>query len=112
MAIGDVRALAFAAQFALYGVTATLTPPSGVPLTATGIWLPDLVDQLPVGHDLQRRESRRVMAFRRSEVADVPPRGSVVEAAEYGASAARTWKVDGLELVTAEQVRVLLVATS
>lgn len=112
MAIGAVRALALTAQFATFGVAATVTPPDGFLVSATGVWVSDVLEQMPVGHDFQRRDPRRVMAFLRTELADVPARGTVVVAAEYGGGAARTWKVDGLDKVDAEQVRVVLVPVS
>lgn len=111
MDITALRALALAVSASHFGVPVTLTPPGGVALTATGIWLPSLTEEMPVGRDFQRREPRRVLALRCiDEYGALPalPRGTVIVAAEHG-GIARTWKVDGIDLQTAEQIRVIVV---
>lgn len=107
MNIAALRALVLDVGTHTFGVAAIITPPGGEAITATGVWLPSLTEDPPVGRDFQRREPRRVLAFRLAEVVAVP-RGSMIEAAEYG-GAPRVWTVDGVEQQTAEQIRVVVV---
>ncbi|OFW05652.1 MAG: hypothetical protein A3H96_11365 [Acidobacteria bacterium RIFCSPLOWO2_02_FULL_67_36] len=110
MDIAAIRGLALQVSRDLYGVAATITPPGDEAIAATGVWLPPLVDEMPVGRDFQRREPRRVMALFICQVGDSLPRGTTVVAAEYGASVARAWKVDRLaEPQNPEQIRVILI---
>lgn len=107
MDIGALRTLAHDAAFNTFGVSATVTPPGGSVTTAIGIWMTPLVDEMPTGHDLQRREPRRVLAFRKAQTGSIK-RGASIVAAERGA-ASRTWKVDSVEREDGEQIRVIVV---
>ncbi len=107
MDIAALRALVLDVNAVVYGVAATVTPPGQAAVPARGIWLQPLSEEMPVGRDFQRREPRRVLGFRVSEIAAIP-RGSVIAAAEHG-GATRSWKVDGVELQTPEQIRVIVV---
>lgn len=93
---------------AAFGVPATVTPPSGAPIQTTGLWVSPLTEDVPSGHDLMRREPRRVFVLPRSAVG-VLPRGSQIVAVEYGGTVARTWQVDGIERMEADHVRAIVV---
>ena len=96
MDYGALRTMTLDMQFSVYGVPATVTPVNGDATDAMVIWLPPLQEDLAYSsQELQRREPRRILAVRTAEVPSLP-RGSRIVAAEYGSSAARTWKVDGV----------------
>ena len=107
-----LRALVLDVSAGVFGVAAVVTPPGEAAFETTAIgWLPSLTEDMPVGHDRQRKEPRRVLAFRLvDEFGAIPamPRGTLIEAAEHG-GAVRTWKVDGTDSQTAEQIRVIVV---
>jgi hypothetical protein len=107
MDIGALRTLAFTAACNTFGVDATVTPPSGSPIVARGIWTQPLTEEMPTGHDFTRRDPRRVLAFRIAETGSIK-RGSSIVAPEYGGGSARTWKVDGVEREDMEQIRVIV----
>lgn len=91
-----------------FGVSITVTRPGLAAIATTGIWLvTPLGEEQPYGTDLSKREPRRVMAIARADVATMP-RGTTVSAPELLGGTAKTWKVDGLELVDAIQWRVIL----
>jgi len=93
-------------------ITVTRPAPENTPVTTSGIWLSPLMEDPPVGTDFRRRDPRRVMAIPRDATLTHIPRGSVIVAAEQLGAVARTWTVDGLMLVEAEDMRVILVAAS
>ncbi len=108
MGIAALRALVRDINAAWYGVAVTVTPPGGPTVAAKGVWTMPVAEDMPIGRDFQRREPRRVLALRVSEVGSSVPRGTVIVGAEHGA-ASRDWKVDGLESQDAELIRVVLV---
>jgi hypothetical protein len=107
MDIGALRLLALDASFNAFGVPALVTPTGGSTIEAIGIWMSPVVDELPVGHDLQRRAPREVLAFRIAQTGSIP-RGSSIIAARRGEASARTWKVDSVERQDGEQIRVVV----
>lgn len=108
MDITALRALSLDVSCNVYGVPATLYPAGDdTKVTATGIWLTPLLEEMPIGRDFQRREPRRVLAFRVAEVGDLP-RGTVIQAAEHGGEL-RSWRVDTVDKLDAEQIRVVVV---
>lgn len=104
-----LRALTLETQFSAFGVAATVTVPGGPPVATTVVWMAPVQEDLPVGHDLQRREPRRVLVVRRVDVPALP-RGSVIVAAERGATVARPWKVDGIDAADGDQFRAIVTA--
>jgi hypothetical protein len=111
MDLSSARALAFALNLSAHGVPATITrpAPNDTPIVTTGIWVPQLIDQQPVGTDFLRREPRRVFAIPRTAVVDVP-RYSIVVAPEQQGAVARTWRADGTDGLAVDHLRVILVA--
>ena len=110
MDLGSLRTLAHDVSFSVHGVDATLTRPfpDEVPVTTKAIWLGPDTDGVPAGSIFQKREARRVVALRRTDVASVP-RGSLLEAPEYAGGTVQRWRVDGVHHTTPEQVRVPVV---
>src|SRR3954471_3701981 len=108
MDLSSLRALALDASFNTFGVPALVTPPNGSTIEAIGIWVEPVVDALPAGPDLQRRAPREVLAFRIAQTGAIP-RGTSIIAARRG-EASRTWKVDGIERLNGEQIRVIVSA--
>lgn len=102
--------LSIGLAFDAFAVVATVTPPGGTAIVTRGFWVSPLVENTPVGHDLNRREPRRVFVLPRADVGALP-KGSVVEAVDYGGSVARTWTVDGIESMEADHVRAILKAS-
>lgn len=109
MDLGPLRALVRDVNFAVLGVDVTVTRPGVyLPVATRGIWLPPVVDEVPFGHELARREPRRILALPRSDV-DSAPRGTVIAAPESPGSVTVTWVVDGLaEAQTPEHLRVIV----
>ena len=95
--------------FEAFGIPATVTPPGSDAIEATGFWVSPLTEDMPAGLDLTRRELRRVLALRRSEVPSVP-RGTYIDAADIGSDTATRWRVDGFERVEADHLRVIVVS--
>jgi hypothetical protein len=92
-------------------ITVTRPAPENTPVATTGIWqAAPLLEEPPYGQDLQRRDPRRVMAIPRDTVLTHIPRGSVIVAPEQLGGTARTWHVDGLERMAADEMRVILAA--
>lgn len=110
MDLGSLRTLVHDVNFGVQGVDATLTRPfpDEVPVSTRVIWLGPDTEDVPVGTAFQRRESRRVVAIRRTDVASVP-RGSILEAPEYAGGPVQRWRVDGVHHTTPEHVRVTVV---
>lgn len=108
-----LRTLVRDLNFVTHSVPATVTlPEPDDPIETTGIWLPPLVEEQPFGTDLRRREPRRVMALPRdATLTQVPPRGTLILAAEYLGTDApvRSWRVDGTQSHDADHFRVILV---
>jgi hypothetical protein len=111
MDVGALRLLALDASFNTFGVPALVTPPGGSTIEAIGIWMSPVVDELPTGHDFQRRQPREVLAFRMAQTGSIP-RGTSIIAARRGEASARTWKVESVERMDGEQIRVTVTATT
>jgi len=114
MGFEGLRDLVLTTNRAVFGVPATVVRPQPdiVPISATVIWVTEglaqpLTDVGPRESSIQMREPFRVMALKVSEVPTVP-RGTVIEAAQPGGTV-RKWIVDGTELVTADERRVIVV---
>ena len=94
--------------FAVFGVPATVTRPASAPILTTGIWVPMAAVDSPDGADFGRRETQRVMAFRRDQVASLP-KGTLVLAAETAGGDTKRFRVDGTERQDSETHHVYLV---
>jgi hypothetical protein len=102
-----VSDLSIGLAFDAFAVVATVTPPGGSAIVTRGFWVSPLVENMPVGQDLNRRDPRRVFVLPRADVGALP-KGSVVVAVEYGGTVARTWTVDGIDSMEADHVRAVL----
>ncbi len=102
--MSDLQVGAF---FDAFAVAATVTPPNAAAIVTRGFWVSPLVENMPVGQDLNRRDPRRVFVLPRADVGSLP-KGTVVEAVEYGGSVARIWTVDGIDSMEADHVRAIL----
>jgi len=92
----------------VFGVPATVTRPASAPILTTGIWVPMAAVDSPDGADFGRRETQRVMAFRRDQVASLP-KGTLVLAAETAGGDTKRFRVDGTERQDSETHHVYLV---
>ncbi len=110
MNLGPLHTLVQDVTFDAHGVAVVLTTPAPARVTTTtvGVWDDPLIEDLPVGRDLSRREPKRIMTLRRDEVSDVP-RGSKVVAAETLDGEARNWQSDGYESTDPYHFRVILI---
>lgn len=98
----SVRAL----QFAIHGVPATVTIPDGNPVETRIIWLTSITE--PIGiNGTSRADTRRTLAIRSDEVPTVP-RGTIVEVTEHTRASPGMWRVDGVERVEPEHIRVFV----
>jgi hypothetical protein len=96
-----------AAFFDAFGVDAVVTPPGEWPIDTSVVWLtPNPV--LEPSDGFSRREAQRLMAIRRSDVPAVPV-GTMVLAPEMSGGSNVSWRVDGVDLVEPEHVRVFVV---
>ena len=98
------------ALYGALGIPMTVTPVNGSPANVTGIWMTPTPTDLPTT-DLRRRDRKRAIAFRRSEVPTLPL-NSIVNAQEVGADAATNWRVDGFDRESAEQWFAVVVPTT
>jgi hypothetical protein len=104
-----VRALALTINFGVYGVPATVTRPApdDVPIETTLVWLPLLTEDRPVNSDIHRRDPRRVLALRRTDVSHAP-RGTLIAAPELGGATTKTWRVEGIDRMDADHIRLIV----
>jgi len=110
MDLGPLRTLALEINLAAHGVSATVTRPApdDTPVSTTGIWYTQPLDETrPFGTDFQRREPRRVMALPRADLSTLP-RGTTIVAPETIGGTDKTWVVDGLERVEADTWRAIV----
>ena len=107
MDFNALRSLAFTAQRAILGVVVTVASPGADPVVTRGIWLPEVDETYPAGRDFQRRDPRRILALPVA-VVGIPARGATVVAPAPGGTENRSWKVDGVDQVDGDQVRVQL----
>lgn len=108
MGFGSLRTLTLDTNFSIFGVDATVRPLDGPTVSARLIWMTDTTEDSPGGTQFPRKEGRRAVALRRSEVAAMP-RGTVITAPEATGGEARTWKIDGPVVLEAEHWRVFVV---
>src|SRR5689334_8806219 len=106
MDLGPLRTLVIDLNWEVLGVDVTVTPPGGDPVDTRGIWVTPQTELVPAGFDFPRVERRRVLALKRADVATVP-RQSVILAREVDGESPRSWKVDGVDRIEAEHVRVV-----
>jgi hypothetical protein len=103
-----LRALALDLNLSAHGVDVTVTRPApdDTAIATRGIWLTTETVDVPAG-EFSRREPRRVMALRRANVPTVP-RGTLIEAPEKSGDAVTVWRVDGIDRLEADHVRVIV----
>lgn len=89
-------------------VTVTRPAPDDTPIATSGIWVPPLMDDVPVGGEFQRREPQIVMALTRAAVPTVPKK-TLIEAPEFVGGPVLRWIVDALERTDVDHHRVLVV---
>jgi hypothetical protein len=94
-----------------FSVPATVTVPGGDAVETRGIWVSPLTEEMPVGRELQRRDPRRILALPRADVPQ-PPKGTTIVCVEDGGDDddLRTWRVDGIDRMEGDCVRVIVVA--
>ena len=110
MDLGPLRALALEVNLQAHGVDITVTRPApdNTPIEGIkGIWLTPITEELPDRMDFQRREPRRVMALRRTDVPAVP-RGTLIVAPEKSGDDPRPWRVDSLDRSDADKTHVVV----
>jgi hypothetical protein len=111
MDLGPLRTLALNLNLSAHVVAATVTRPlpDNTPISTRGLWLRPADDSQPFGTDLRRHDPRRVLVLPRAAVPTLP-RGTVVEAPEFGSDAIVSWRVDGIDQVAeADHWRALVV---
>lgn len=108
MEFGALRDLALELNLDMHGVPATVTPPGEDAITTRVIWLTPVIDDLPAGRDLDRREPRRMMVLSRAAVANVP-RGTIISAPEKLGGDSRNWQIDGVESTEPDNFHVIVV---
>ena len=111
MGFGTLRERVVSRSFALFGVPITVTLPDSEPIATRGIWLTPETEEVPFGASYQRREPKRVMALKKSDVPTVP-RGTQIVAPEKDGDEMKRWRVDSFELAEPEHHRVVLVEHS
>lgn len=102
--VQGLRAVVRDANFATFGVSASVTVPGGTPVETTVIPLTPAHEPAPQGNDVTRAVSRRGFALRRDEVSTVP-RGTLIERGDDSTS----WTVDAIDQTTDEEIRVTVV---
>lgn len=109
MDFGAVRDLARDINFVAHGMPVVVTPPApdDTPVATRGIWLTFTADGVPDNTGFQRREARRLMAFKRSEVTLIP-RGTRIAAPEHMGGTTRQWVVDGTEGIDSQTTTVIV----
>jgi hypothetical protein len=100
--------LALQVTFDVIGVPAILTRPDATVVSTSVIWLEPILIDVPSSTDLQRRESRRVLAVSRSDVVHMP-RGSRIDAAERDDAVVQAWRVDQLDASDPDHLRAIVV---
>lgn len=110
MDFGSLRALALDLNFSAHGVDAVVTRPApdDEPVETRGIWITPLTEDAPVNAAFARREPRRILALKRSEVPTVP-RGTGIQAPEKAGDDPVGWRVDGMDRIEADHQRVIVV---
>lgn len=106
------RTLAIGIQFDVLGVDATVTRPwpDDTAIETKIVWVTPgpFLQSMPSEFDLQRKDRRRILALRVSDVPTVP-RGTRIEVAERHGDDALVWRADGIEYADADHRRVVVV---
>jgi hypothetical protein len=99
-----------AVMFDVMGVPATVTRavPHDTPIETVLIWVDRSTPESPDGARVPRRDVRRIAVLNPLDV-DTIPTGTRVAAPELQGGVVRQWKVDGIDRVDADQVRVVLI---
>lgn len=100
MDVDTLRAFAQGVHFDTVGVPIVVTRPSpdDTPVSTTGIWLVQPLDETrPVGTDFQRRDPRKALAIKRDATLPTLPRGTLITAPETIGGVIKTWQVDGFD---------------
>lgn len=90
-----------------FGLPAEVTLEDSSTVSTTAFWLPPRTVEVPIGGDLRRAETQRVLVL---PLADVPQiqRGTVISVPEYADADAQSWRVDGVERVGHDHYRCLV----
>lgn len=96
--------------FDAFGVPAVVTRPApeDVPIDTSIVWVLPLTEDAPGGLELGRREWKRIAAVLRDEVPSVPLR-TLIRAPEMLGGPVRRWRVDEVDRIEADHMRVLVV---
>jgi hypothetical protein len=108
MDLAPLRTQVREVQFAVHGVAATVTVPSGVAVATRVVWLTPVAEEVPAGADLRRSEPRRIMAIRRDDLPSVPI-GTLIKVTEHLLDSPSEWAVDGTETIRSDHYRVVVV---
>ncbi len=107
MDLQPLRALVRDLNFDAHGIAVTVTPPGETAIATSAIWLGPLVEDLPTGRDINRREPRRILALRLDEVTDVPRKTIIVPSETIG-GVSGNWQIDGIESTERDHIRVIV----
>ncbi len=109
MDFGPLRALALDLNVTAHGVPATVTRPApdDAPITTRVIWLTATTAE--TGFELKRREQRRVLALKRSDVATLPQKTRIA-APLTATGTVQTWRIEVVDTIEADQWRAIVVA--
>lgn len=108
MGLDALGELATQVTFDVIGVPATVTLPDSTVIQTSAIWLEQILFDVPINGDLQRREVRRVVALHKADV-PVAPRGTRIDGAERDGGPVLAWRVDEAELADPDHTRVIVV---
>lgn len=97
--------------FAAFGVPATVTRPApdDTPIATTIVWSSWITDDAVAAATFQRREARRVISIRLSEVPTLPTH-TVIDAPVDVVATSQRWRVDGIDRIEHDIVRAIVVA--
>lgn len=109
---GLIRTAISELSFEIFGVDATLYLP-GAPeseaVSARGLWIRPATELAPTGAGFTRASDRRVLAFRRVEVAEIP-RATRIEAPGPMGGAVARWVADGIDSLDPDFVGVIVLS--
>jgi hypothetical protein len=83
-----------------------LTPTGEAAVETRGLWQTPSTE--PAGFDLRRQEARRVLVLSRTTITSLP-RGSIVLAPDRTNGEVLRWRIDGVDRVEDEVIRVFVV---
>lgn len=105
--IAALRAVAVGLNFDVLGVDVTVTVPGEDAVPARAIWVAPLTELQPGGSSFQIADARRVLAIRRSQVAQLPI-GTRIVAPDGVGGASTNWIVDGIDRLEEDHQRVVV----